>query len=299
MLIFCYKSQPEVKFITTGNMVKDTCYKVAMNVYFDRFILFCIVLNTGCLALNWHGEPESLKDYLDIFNLIFNIIYTIEASVKLIAFDYDYFKDGWNIFDFIIVVAAWFGFISSKIEGLDIGASTNLIRIFRISRIFKIIKKNKDLRILFYTFIGAIPQLTNVGSLLILCLLLYSVLGVELFATVQLQGDLTVHANFQTFGQAAITLFRMATGESWQAIMYDCMREKSITFECMDSPTFEDMKVEGEDELQIIGCGSKITALLYFPTFMIMVSFIFLNLFIAIILESFDTSKDEEGLKIG
>lgn len=55
---------------------------------------------------------------------------------------------------------------------------------------------------------------------------------------------------------------------------------------------------EGE-ELSIIGCGSKWQALIFFPVFMIMVSFIFLNLFIAVILESFDTSKDEEGLQVG
>ena len=142
----------------------------------------------------------------------------------MIAFDKDYFKDGWNIFDFIIVMAAWFGFISSKIEGLEIGSLTNVIRIFRISRIFKIIKKYKSLRILFYTFIGAIPQLTNVGGLLMLFLFLYSVLGVEWFAVVKLQENVTVHANFRTFGSALSTLFRMATGESWHAIMYDCAR---------------------------------------------------------------------------
>lgn len=183
-------------FIISGNKIKDTCYKVAINPIFDRFILFCIIINTGCLTANWYGEPIELKDYMAEFNLIFNIIYTIEALVKLIAFNGDYFKDGWNVFDFIIVVAAWFGFISSKIEGLDIGASTNLIRIFRISRIFKIIKKYKSLRILFYTFIGAMPQLTNVGGLLILFLFLYSVLGVEWFAVVKLQENVTYHANF-------------------------------------------------------------------------------------------------------
>jgi len=82
----------------------------------------------------------------------------------------------------VIVGAAWLGMIINSIEGLDIGASTTVIRSFRISRIFKIIKKYKNLKILFYTFIGAIPQLTNVGGLLFLFLFLYSVLGVFLFA---------------------------------------------------------------------------------------------------------------------
>lgn len=215
VLIYCYKSQPQIKFLTTGNCLKDSCYSVAMNSYFDRFILFCICFNTACLAFTWHGEPPNLQGILDNFNLAFNIIYTLEAAIKLIAFDKDYFKDNWNNFDFVIVIAAWFGFISQQIEGLDIGQVTNLIRIFRISRIAKIIKKNKSLRILFYTFIGAIPQLSNVGSLLILFLVLYTVLGVQFFATVKLQDELNVHANFQSFTSAFLTLFRMATGESW------------------------------------------------------------------------------------
>lgn len=176
-----------------------------------------------CLAFTWFGEPADLQDRLDGFNLTFNIIYTIEAIIKLIAFGKDFFNEGWNNFDLMIVLAAWFGKISET-YGINVGASTNVIRMLRISRIFKIVKKYKSLRVLFQTSIGAIPQLTNVGGLLMLFLFMYTVLGVELFAKVKLQENLSVHANFQTFGTALTTLLRMATGESWQAIMYDCAR---------------------------------------------------------------------------
>lgn len=88
---------------------------------------------------------------------MFNIIYTIEATIKIIAFGREYFNDGWNNFDLVIVISAWLGMIINSIDGLDIGSTTKVIRAFRISRIFKIIKKYKNLRILFYTFIGAIP----------------------------------------------------------------------------------------------------------------------------------------------
>jgi hypothetical protein len=176
------------------------------------------------LALTWYGEPSGIKPVLETVNLVFNIIYTLEALIKLIAFGTDYFSEGWNNFDFVIVMAAWLGSAAGHLDGFDIGASTTVIRSFRISRIFKIIKKYKSLRILFYTFIGAIPQLTNVGGLLFLFLFLYSVLGVSLFAPVKLQEALNVHANFQTFGGALLTLFRMSTGESWHMLMYDCAR---------------------------------------------------------------------------
>jgi len=214
-IIFCYKSKPLVKFLITGNKIKDTCYTIAMNQLFDHFIFLCIVLNTACLALTWHGEPDGLSEQLSSFNLAFNIIYTVEAGIKLTAFAKDYFKDSWNIFDFIIVISAWLGFASDNIDGFDIGPLGKVIGIFRTSRVFKIIKKYKNLRILFYTFIGAVPQLTNVGGLLFLFLFLYAVLGVEWFATIKFQDNVTVHANFQSFGTSLMTLFRMATGESW------------------------------------------------------------------------------------
>lgn len=134
---------------------KDMMHSIAVNTIFDTFIFACIIANTTCLCLTWYNEPENLKVYLEHVNLVFNIIYTIEAVIKIIAFGKDYFKDGWNSFDFVIVVAAWFGTIADKV-GLQIGDSAKIIKSFRISRIFKIIKKYKSLRILLYTFVGAI-----------------------------------------------------------------------------------------------------------------------------------------------
>jgi hypothetical protein len=294
VLISCYGHQPLVKFSSTGNKLKDMCHAVATYWLFDHVIFGCIVLNTVCLALTWYGEPPGLKPVLETVNLVFNVIYTLEALIKLIAFGTGYFSEGWNNFDFVIVMAAWLGAAAGHLDGVDLGASTTVIRSFRISRIFKIIKKYKSLRILFYTFIGAIPQLTNVGGLLFLFLFLYSVLGVSLFAPVKLQGALDVHANFQTFGGALLTLFRMSTGESWHMLMYDCARPKSITFDCEASQTYEELQRDG-----VAGCGSPGPAYAYFISFMVVVSLIFLNLFIAIILESFNTAEGEEGLQVG
>jgi hypothetical protein len=116
----------------------------------------CILINTICLALSWYDEPVYVAAIIAPINLAFNIIYTIEATIKLIAFGKNYFNDGWNKFDFTIVIVAWIGQILNNV-GLNIGASTTVIRSFRISRVFKIIRKYKNLRILFNTFIDAFP----------------------------------------------------------------------------------------------------------------------------------------------
>lgn len=62
VLIYCYKNEPIQKFLITGNKIKDTCYAIAMNQYFDKFIIFCIIFNTGCMAFTWHGEPPGVKE---------------------------------------------------------------------------------------------------------------------------------------------------------------------------------------------------------------------------------------------
>ena len=74
------------------------------------------------------------------------------------------------------------------------------------------------------TFLQAIPALLNVGGLLFLFLYLYAVGAVYLFSTVKLQSALNENANFQSFGLALLTLFRMSTGENWNDIMEDCAR---------------------------------------------------------------------------
>lgn len=129
-------------------------------------------------------------------NIAFTIIYTLEMIIKLIAFRRLYFKDNWNIFDFLIVVFAWIGFFAAIVFNINVGALTTVVRAFRILRVLKLIRKAKSLQKILNTFLLAIPELANVGALLFLFLFLFAVLGVFLFAEVKLQTNLDNHANF-------------------------------------------------------------------------------------------------------
>lgn len=86
-----------------------------MSSKFNLFILVCIVLNSICLSITWYGQPDSLFDAMELINLVFTLIYTIEMFIKLIAFKKYYFNDGWNNFDFLIVLTAWIGLISGTL----------------------------------------------------------------------------------------------------------------------------------------------------------------------------------------
>ena len=78
---------------------------------------------------------------METINIVFTIIYTVEMVIKLIAFLKHYFDDGWNNFDFLIVLFAWIGFASNKLFDLNVGSLTTVVRAFRILRVLKLIRK--------------------------------------------------------------------------------------------------------------------------------------------------------------
>lgn len=73
------------------------------------------------LALKWYGEPEGLPKVLEVINYVFAGIFTIEAAIKIIAFKKRYFNDGWNVFDFVVVVGTYIGIIVSAATNVSVG----------------------------------------------------------------------------------------------------------------------------------------------------------------------------------
>ena len=78
-------------------------------------------------------------------NIGFTVVYTVEMIIKLVAYKSNYYQDGWNNFDFLIVVFAWVGLISQFVFSINVGALTTVVRAFRILRVLKLIKKAKSL----------------------------------------------------------------------------------------------------------------------------------------------------------
>jgi len=125
------------------------------------------------------------------------IIFIFELVIKLIGFGWRYFRDPWNIFDIIIVIASVIGLILNQTsDGENFGPQTTIIRSFRIVRILLVFRKNKALKSTLMTFFTSLPAMINIGSLLLLIILMYAILGVNLFAEVKLNGNLDETANF-------------------------------------------------------------------------------------------------------
>ena len=127
---------------------------------------------------------------------MFAVIFTMEAVVKLTAYRWQYFRDNWNNFDLFIVVGTIVGTLMSQITDVSVGSQATVIRSFRIGRMFKLLKRNKSLKIIFDTFLVTLPGLFNLGGLLVLFLYIYSVLGIYLFSLVKINEPMNSYINF-------------------------------------------------------------------------------------------------------
>jgi len=241
---------------------------------FDIFIMACIFLNMMQMAGLYETASYSYKEILDIINLVFTTIFTVEAILKLIAYGSSYFNNNWNRFDFTVVVAslievAFSRLSQSSLKFLRLGPQLiRVLRVLRVSRILRLIGKYEGIQALISTITFSLYSLFNVFSLLLLIFFIFSILGVFMFSGVSEGDEINEFMNFHNFGMAMLLLMRVATGEDWNKIMYDCMKTPP---NCIPNKT----------------CGTA-WAPFYFISFILICSDVMLNLFILVILQQFD-----------
>ena len=116
--------------------------------------------------------------------------------LKVCAFGHDYFHDGWNVLDFLIVVIGIVGYVLEYSIGENYTLAMTVVRAFRITRLIKLVKRLTELRRICLTFLEAMPEIINIGGLVFLFLFIFVILGMNMFAGVQLQQNLYFRANF-------------------------------------------------------------------------------------------------------
>ena len=152
-----------------------------------------------------------------------------------------------------------------------------VIRVARVLRILRLLKNLKGLRDLLMTVVFALPALANVATLLGLVIFMYAVLGMNMFSFVMHGDALSTDRSFETFASACLTLFQCLTGDGWSEVMADCMVNEERGCDPEASPS---------------DCGTPL-ALPYFISFMVVGSFVFLNIVIAVILDNFTALGNE------
>ena len=237
------------------------------------------------------------SNILEYSNLAFAIIFNFEAIIKIIAFGKSYFNFSWNKFDLSIVIGTDIGLFMNVVNvGINISTIATVVRAFRIMRVFRLVKSSQNMRIILDTISHILPQIMNIMSLVFLLLFIYSILGMNLFATVMYQDYYNDRANFRTFEDSMLLLYRCMTGENWNAIM-DNLALSSSSYngvEWQSSQSYEQMMHDG-----VLGWGTTVSYF-YFVSYMILLSMIIMNLSVAAVIEGlYEANKENTGIVSG
>ncbi|ETE73143.1 Voltage-dependent L-type calcium channel subunit alpha-1F, partial [Ophiophagus hannah] len=276
---YALKAQPLRRYIPKNKyqykfwyMVNSTCFEYIM------FVL--ILLNTIALAVQHYEQSEPFNNVMDLLNMVFTGLFTVEMFLKIIAFKpKHYFVDAWNTFDALIVVGSIVDIAVTEINSSEDSSriSITFFRLFRVMRLVKLLSKGEGIRTLLWTFIKSFQALPYVALLIAMIFFIYAVIGMQTFGKIAMQDSTAINRNnnFQTFPQAVLLLFRCATGEAWQEIMLASLPGKR----CDPESDFE----PGEE----FTCGSNF-AIVYFISFFMLCAFLIINLFVAVIMDNFD-----------
>uniref|UniRef100_A0A2K6FTE4 Voltage-dependent L-type calcium channel subunit alpha n=1 Tax=Propithecus coquereli TaxID=379532 RepID=A0A2K6FTE4_PROCO len=289
---YALKARPLRRYIPKNQHQYKVWY-VVNSTYFEYLMFVLILLNTICLAMQHYGQSCLFKIAMNILNMLFTGLFTVEMILKLIAFKpKGYFSDPWNVFDFLIVIGSIIDVILSETNPAEhtqcspsMNAEENsrisitFFRLFRVMRLVKLLSRGEGIRTLLWTFIKSFQALPYVALLIVMLFFIYAVIGMQVFGKIALNDTTEINRNnnFQTFPQAVLLLFRCATGEAWQDIMLACMPGKKCAPESEPSNS-----TEGEAP-----CGSSF-AVFYFISFYMLCAFLIINLFVAVIMDNFD-----------
>ncbi|XP_076862640.1 voltage-dependent L-type calcium channel subunit alpha-1C isoform X17 [Brachyhypopomus gauderio] len=294
---YALKARPLRRYIPK-NPYQYKVWYVVNSTYFEYLMFTLILLNTICLAMQHHGQSTSFNNAMNILNMLFTGLFTVEMILKLIAFKpRHYFVDAWNTFDALIVVGSVVDIAITEVNPADPSSSTpssvvrpmgqqntednarisiTFFRLFRVMRLVKLLSRGEGIRTLLWTFIKSFQALPYVALLIVMLFFIYAVIGMQVFGKIALRDNSQINRNnnFQTFPQAVLLLFRCATGEAWQEIMLACTPNRPCEKGSDEGPTTDD-------------CGSHF-AIIYFVSFYMLCAFLIINLFVAVIMDNFD-----------
>ena len=232
----------------SGASFVGVAQRVAAAAWFHWGVVGVIGVNALVIGLDTSAFlAERYGAWFKAANQLFLGIFVVEAVVKLIAQwprPQRYFKDGWNVFDFAIIVVSLLP---------STGELATLARLARLLRVLRLVSALPELRLIVTTLVRSIPSMFNVVCLMSVIFYIYAVAGYHLFHDID-------PTHWRTLGIAALTLFRVVTLEDWTDVMYAAM-------------------------------AHHWWAWAYFVSFVVVGTFVVINLFIAVVLNNLDEAK--------
>ncbi|KAI6177079.1 Sodium leak channel non-selective protein [Aphelenchoides bicaudatus] len=276
-------------------------YELTTSRPFKRFFLFLVLINSATLILPWNIDEEQMRSstlfYSTFVSGVCNMLFALEIVLKMIAFTFwGFWQSRRNRIDLLITVLgiAWiFGHFIVALPASVVGGQAKLKRftytfgfVVVMLRFFTIAGRKSTLKMLMLTVLMSMLRSLFIIIAMFLMVLFYAYAGVILFGMVKYGQAVSKHVNFRTSKEALVVLFRSVTGEDWNDIMHDCMRSAPFCY------WREGINYWESD------CGNKFGAVVYFCSFYLIITYIVLNLLVAIIMENFSLfySSEEDAL---
>ncbi|KAF4111949.1 hypothetical protein G5714_006744 [Onychostoma macrolepis] len=285
-------------------ILRKTCFIIVEHNWFESFIIFMILLSSGALAFEdiYIEQRKTIKTVLEFADKVFTYIFILEMLLKWVAYGFvKYFTNAWCWLDFLIVDVSLVSLVANALGYSELTAIKSL-RTLRALRPLRALSRFEGMRVVVNALLGAIPSIMNVLLVCLIFWLIFSIMGVNLFAgkyyhCVNITNDemipisvvnnksdcfaliannvsarwKNVKINFDNVGAGYLALLQVATFKGWMDIMYAAVDSRDLE----QQPDYE----------------SNLYMYLYFVIFIIFGSFFTLNLFIGVIIDNFNQQK--------
>ncbi|XP_065655750.1 probable voltage-dependent N-type calcium channel subunit alpha-1B isoform X5 [Hydra vulgaris] len=307
-------------FLEPTNIIRRIVHEIISYAYFDNIILALILISSALLACEDVTDPDALVNViLGYSDYGFTAIFTLEALLKIINFGGflhpgSFFRDAWNCVDMFVVTCSIMSIILSmnkKTASKTIKLIIKVLRILRVLRPLKVINKLPKLKAVFVCMIFSLKNVVMVLIITAQLLLIFSIMGVQLFSglywyctdeskdnqndcvgyyitfqsnnynqPIEKTRDWVLYTfNFEDTVSAFITLFTSSTGDGW----YIHMQHGIDSTEEHNGPIR----------------NNKIWVSIYFLMFVVIFSFFFINVFVGMIILTFqELAAAESGLEL-
>ena len=173
---------------------------------FQYLVISIIIFNAFTIGVNTYELSDFSKNVISLLDYTITIFFVIEILIRFIGEPkkINFFKNGWNLFDTIIVLIS--------LIPVPNNSSFLLLRLLRVFRILRIISVIPELKLIIEALIGSIKRVFYVGLLLFIILYIYATIGSILFSA-------DIPQRWSDVGVAMITLFQVLTLSSWEQVM--------------------------------------------------------------------------------
>ncbi|WXC55621.1 hypothetical protein SNK03_001563 [Fusarium graminearum] len=257
---------------------KKWCHKRAIEKKgkWYRTITVILVLHLIVLVSEFADEPWWWTRYRDFVFFAFIMAYTVNIAIRIIGLGWVRFRrSSWDLYSLFIVFGAFVSTFALLVSDTELEAYVQLHKVFLVAIVLLLIPRNDALDQLFKT---AAASLTVIGNLLATWLVFFLVFAIAMtqaFSLTRFGAETSANVNFRTVPKALILLYRMSLGEGWNAVMED--------YASIEPP----LCVIDEGNFFNSDCGSKSWARILFIAWNIVSMYIFVNLFVSLIYESF------------